>query len=113
VSARAQQRRETAGRERQQERQPEGAGDARGDGVADDALAAGLPRPAQVDGGAGRCLAKCGGPQEGDRGGGAAAGGGPVATLHRADHRRKTGADLPAGSVLNPAHEIETEEDET
>ena len=55
---------------------------------------------------------KCCGAQEGDRGGGAAVGGGPVATVHRADHRRKAGADLPAGSVLSPAYETRTEPDD-
>ena len=66
VSARTQQRGQATGRKRQQERQPAGAGDACGDGVAHDPLAAGVSRLAQVDASAGRCQGKCRGAQEGD-----------------------------------------------
>jgi hypothetical protein len=82
-----------ARRERQQEWQPAGASHAGGDGVADAALATGLPRPAQMDAGSGR-----GDAQEGDRPGGPAIGGGSA--LYGANHRREAGADLPARSGL-------------
>ena len=54
LSARTQQRRQATRRQRQQERQPEGAGHARGDGLADDALATRLPRAEEMDARAGR-----------------------------------------------------------
>jgi hypothetical protein len=54
---RAQQWRQTTRRQRQQEGQPTSQSHARGDGLADDALAARLPRAEEMDGRAGRSRA--------------------------------------------------------
>ena len=96
--------RQATKRQYQQERQSESAGDARGDGLENDALATRLPCPAQVGAGSGEPEGECGGTKESGRGRRPSAGRGPVATVHRPNHRRESRADLLAGSGVNSEH---------
>lgn len=102
VSPGTQQRWQATKRQYQQERQPESAGDAGGDGLANDALATRLPRPEKVGAGAGEPKVQRGGPKEGGRGRRPTTGRRSVEAVHRPDHRRETRADLFAGSGVNP-----------